>query len=60
MLILVLVLGVDGQQGARRLVRALLADPLSPQSKWERQLLYDADQDARSLLLRYAVFERFG
>lgn len=57
MLTLAVVLGVNGQQGARRLVRALLADPLGPQSEWETQLLEGADGDGRSLLLRYAVFE---
>lgn len=41
-------------------MRALLADPLFPKSEWESQLLFDADQDGRSLLLRYVVHERRG
>ena len=58
MLIVVIVFEVNGQQGARRLVRALLADPLFPKSEWETQLLFDADEDGRSLLFRYVVHEQ--
>lgn len=58
MLTAAVVFGANGQHGARRLVWALLADPLCPRSEWETQLLDDADHDGRSLLLRYAVFER--
>ena len=56
MLTVAVVYGFNGQQGARRLVCALLADPLRPQSEWETQLLDGADQDGRSLLLRCVVF----
>lgn len=58
MLIIAIVFEVNGQQGARRLVRALLADPLFSKSEWESQLLFDTDQDGRSLLLRYVLHER--
>ncbi|MCJ1264789.1 hypothetical protein MMC22_004664 [Lobaria immixta] len=48
------VLGLNGQQGARRLTRALLADPLSSEAEWEKQLLLKADsEDGKALLLRY-------
>lgn len=60
MLTVAIVFGVNGQQEARRFVWALLADPLCPQSEWEKRLLDGADPDGRSLLLRYVVFERCG
>lgn len=46
------VLGIGEQLGPRRLVRALLADPLKPEPEWERQLLGAEDADGRGLLLR--------
>ncbi|KAL8635383.1 MAG: hypothetical protein Q9228_007120, partial [Teloschistes exilis] len=45
--------GVDGHQ-SRRLVRVLLADPLTPEPEWEKQLSGLDDSDGRALLLRYA------
>ena len=52
-----IVLGINGQKGARRLVRALLADPLAPKSQWEKRLL-DADEvDGKALLVRYGLKE---
>jgi hypothetical protein len=51
-LMAVIVLGVNGQRGACRLVRVLLADPLRPESEWERQLADGDETDGRSLLLR--------
>ncbi|KAL9576306.1 MAG: hypothetical protein Q9212_007215, partial [Teloschistes hypoglaucus] len=45
--------GIDGHQ-TRRLVRILLADPLTPEREWEKQLLGLDDSDGRALLLRYA------
>ncbi|KAI4196679.1 MAG: hypothetical protein LQ350_006432 [Teloschistes chrysophthalmus] len=45
--------GIDGHQ-TRRLVRILLADPLTPEPEWEKQLLGLDDGDGRALLLRYA------
>ena len=57
-LIVVLVLGINEHQGARRLTRALLVDPLQPESEWERQLLDEPDGDSRSLLIRYMALDR--
>lgn len=45
------VLGLNGHNGPRRLARALLADPLTPEQQWERQLTAD-DYDERAILLR--------
>lgn len=46
---------MDGYQGARRLARALLADPLSPEPEWEKLLLEhkEGEDDGPALLLRY-------
>lgn len=46
---------MDGHQGARRLARALLADPLSPELEWEKLLLEHKREegDGPALLLRY-------
>lgn len=52
------VLGIRGQQGARRLVRALLADPLEPELEWERQLVETGDGDGRGMLIRYGDCDR--
>ncbi|MCJ1464864.1 hypothetical protein MMC07_003479 [Pseudocyphellaria aurata] len=50
----VVVLGLNGHQGASRLTRVLLADPLSPEPEWEKQLLIEADRgDGKALLLRF-------
>ncbi|KAJ5664876.1 uncharacterized protein N7477_007324 [Penicillium maclennaniae] len=52
-LIRVAVLGLDKADSARRLVRLLLADPLSQRESWEDVLDgYDADP-SRGLLIRY-------
>lgn len=53
MLIIAALGGIDGHQ-TRRLVRILLADPLTPEPEWEKQLLGLDDGDGRALLLRYA------
>jgi hypothetical protein len=48
-----LVLGLNDAASARKLVRLLLADPLSPRETWEDILdSYDADS-SRGLLIRY-------
>ena len=48
-----LVLGLNDATSARKLVRLLLADPLSPRENWEDILdSYDADS-SRGLLIRY-------
>ncbi|KAI4228718.1 MAG: hypothetical protein L6R36_001408 [Xanthoria steineri] len=44
--------GPDGTK-TRRLVKALLADPLLPEQEWEKHLLSLDDSDGRALLLRY-------
>ncbi|KAI2733751.1 hypothetical protein CBS147332_766 [Penicillium roqueforti] len=52
-LIRVAVLGLNDATSARKLVRLLLADPLSPRENWEDILdSYDADS-SRGLLIRY-------
>ncbi|KAJ5303855.1 uncharacterized protein N7443_003515 [Penicillium atrosanguineum] len=52
-LIRVAVLGLDNADSARKLVRLLLADPLSQRESWEDVLDgYDADP-SRGLLIRY-------
>lgn len=44
-----------GRTLALRLVRSLLADPLSTESSWEKSLEKDVDQDGRGLLIRYDI-----
>ena len=46
------VLGVEGNSGARRLVRALLADPLAAEHAWEKRLLEASETDGKAVLLR--------
>ncbi|KAL8723896.1 MAG: hypothetical protein Q9181_007100 [Wetmoreana brouardii] len=45
--------GPDGRQ-TRRLVKALLADPLATKPEWEEHLASLDNEDGRALLLRYA------
>ena len=45
------VLGLNGHNGPRRLARALLADPLSSELRWENHLTAD-ENDERAILLR--------
>ena len=48
------MIGLNGQKGAKRLIRTFLADPLGQEQPWEK-LLTDGDaKDARALLIRYA------
>lgn len=54
-LITVIVLGVGGQRGARRLARVLLADPLRPEAEWEKQLVDGDEADGKGLLLRLRI-----
>ncbi|KAL8856845.1 MAG: hypothetical protein Q9178_006562 [Gyalolechia marmorata] len=49
----VAVLGDPDGRKTRRLVNALLADPLVPEQDWEKHLLSLDDRDGRALLLRY-------
>ncbi|KAJ5182524.1 hypothetical protein N7492_000140 [Penicillium capsulatum] len=57
-LVRVAVLGLDTADSARRLVRLLLADPLSPRENWE-DLLEGLDPDSsRGLLIRYEPLTR--
>lgn len=49
---IILVLGLNNATAARKLVRLLLADPLSPRGNWEDILdSYDADT-SQGLLIR--------
>lgn len=55
MLIAILVLGLNDATAARKLVRLLLADPLTPRGSWEDILdNYDADT-SQGLLIRYGI-----
>jgi hypothetical protein len=48
-----IVLGLNDATSARKLVRLLLADPLTPRENWEDILdSYDTDS-SRGLLIRY-------
>ena len=49
-------LGSNGALAARKLVRALLSDPLADEEEWEGQIL-DSMSDGRSLLLKYGDAE---
>ncbi|KAL9130261.1 MAG: hypothetical protein Q9217_001511 [Psora testacea] len=49
------ILGVEDQAGAKRLARALLADPLAKQPPWEKELTDSDIHDERALLLRYGA-----
>ncbi|KAL8808800.1 MAG: hypothetical protein Q9200_004015 [Gallowayella weberi] len=49
----VAALGGPDRHKTRRLVKALLADPLLPEQDWEKHLLGLDDNDGRALLLRY-------
>ena len=46
------VLGINGQNGAHRLAKVLLADPLVEEQAWEKQLVDSAEEDGRALLIR--------
>ncbi len=47
-----IVLGLNGQSGARRLAKALLADPLAAEQGWETQLTGSDEGDGKALILR--------
>lgn len=49
------VLSLNGFEGAKRLARLLLADPLASETPWERRLLEEEGTDGRALLLRCAI-----
>src|SRR2546423_5600670 len=49
----VAVLGLNVSNTARRLVRLMLADALTPEEPWEKQLLSNSENFARGLLIRY-------
>lgn len=49
----VAVLGLNVSTTARRLVRLLLADALTPEEKWEKQLLSESEDYSRGLIIRY-------
>lgn len=51
-------LGAKGQHAARKLVRALLADALSDEAEWERQLI--RSDDGGNVLLRYGESQDSG
>jgi hypothetical protein len=48
----ILVLGLNGHRGPKRLIRALLADPLGSEQPWERQFSDGEETDTRALLIR--------
>lgn len=49
------MLSLNGLTDVQRLVRVLLADPLSAEAPWEQQLRSLEDTDERALLLRYVI-----
>ena len=49
----VAVLGLNVSTTARRLVRLLLADALTPEEQWEKRLLSESEDFSRGLLIRY-------
>ncbi|KAL8826771.1 MAG: hypothetical protein Q9191_003595, partial [Dirinaria sp. TL-2023a] len=49
----VALIGANGLDGVKRLARVLLADPLAPESEWEKRLVAAEHADERAVLLRY-------
>lgn len=49
----VALLGLNVSTTARRLVRLLLADALTPEQSWEKQLLSESEDYSKGLLIRY-------
>ncbi|CRG87248.1 hypothetical protein PISL3812_04265 [Talaromyces islandicus] len=49
----VAVLGLNGTSAARRLVRLLLADPLTEKQSWEDLIESHGSEESRGLLIRY-------
>lgn len=47
-----IVLGLNGQGGARRLAQLLLADPLSAEESWEKELVKVGDGSEKAVLLK--------
>ena len=47
-----IVLSLGDQRLARRLVRLLIADPLSQEGRWERELEGEGRDDGRGILVR--------
>jgi len=50
-----IVLGLNSQISAQRLVRLLLADPLGAEEQWEKELEKTGDGNAKAVLLKYAI-----
>lgn len=46
---------MESKQGAARLTRALLADPLAIEPLWEKELIDLGFLDEKAILLRYAL-----
>ncbi|KAI4939337.1 uncharacterized protein J4E92_000622 [Alternaria infectoria] len=49
----VAVLGLNSQLSAQQLARLLLADPLSAEEQWEKELVKSGDSNERAVLLKY-------
>lgn len=54
-----LVLGLNGASVARRLVRLLLADPLTEKQSWEDVIDSRGTDESRGLLIRYVLYNMF-
>lgn len=54
-----IVLGLDDTAVAVRLVRLILADPLSPKAEWEEHLENYHLHDAQGLIIRLASYSSF-
>ncbi|KAI4916787.1 hypothetical protein J4E90_003290 [Alternaria incomplexa] len=50
---IVAVLGLNSQLSAQQLARLLLADPLSAEEQWEKELVKSRDSNERAVLLKY-------
>lgn len=46
---------MQSKEGAARLTRALLADPLAPEPLWEKELVDPDHGDGKAIILRYGV-----
>ena len=46
---------MNSQLSAQQLARLLLADPLSAEEQWERELVKSGDSNERAVLLKYVL-----
>jgi len=46
---------LNSQLSAQQLARLLLADPLSAEEQWEKELVKSGDSNERAVLLKYVL-----